>query len=402
MKSHQFLYIFLLSFTLMSCDDETSEFGLSSTFVKFYGDANTNTGVKVVNTSDGGYFIAGYTNFDDGKIASTVVKANAEGNEEWSTILDTANLNTVKDVLLNDDGTYVLLVDQFEQVGNSITGADIMVKTLAEDGTILTTHLFDSDNLGTYNDFGNGIIKTNDGGYLVIGTTNNTSGGDTDMYVLRLDASFNLIWDKIYGNVNGLNDAGGSVMEDANGDLIWLGIEQVSTTNSRARMVKTNSLGNILWDFNYPLVENNTIVSGTSTVGDFINVNGNYLFTGSHSRRGITLVNVDSDGQEIWFKQFQENTSNSGDKGNDIVLGSDNTLVIAGHSGGTNNDMFLVKTDIQGELIWQNTFGDAGFDEAQAITVTPDGGLVFVGSTFFEETQMIALTKTNQDGKTSD
>ena len=403
MKLHKLFYLFLFTLTIMSCEDDTSEFGLADTFVKFYGDANTNTGVKVIATTDGGYFIAGYTNFDDGKIATTLVKTNAAGNEEWSTLLDTANLNIVKDVLLDNDGSFVLLVDQFEQTGNAITNADIMVKQIAMDGTIINTYLFDSDNMGTYNDFGNGITKTADGGYLIMGTTNNTPAGDnTDMYVLRLDASFTLVWDKIYGNVNGLNDAGGSILEDEKGDLLWLGIEQVSATNSRARMVKTNALGNILWDFNYPLVENNTVVNGTSTVGDFIHVNGNYIFTGSHSRRGIILVRVNSDGQEIWFKQFQENISNSGDQGHDIVLSKDNTVVIAGQSGGTDTDMFLIKTDVQGNLIWQNTFGDLGNDDAKGIVATSDGGLAFVGSVFFEETQMIALTKTDRNGRTSD
>ena len=63
--------------------------------------------------------------------------------------------------------------------------------------------------------------------------------------------------------------------------------------------------------------------------------------------------------------------------------------------------MLLLKTSILGDVIWANNFGDVGPDEANSVAVTLDNGLVFVGNTFFDGIRMITLTKTNQDGITS-
>ena len=390
---------FFMVISILGCDDDTSDFGLTNTFVKFYGDANNNIGIKGLATADGGYLVAGYTTFGDTARSAHLFKTNALGNQEWSLVVDTGNFNTIKDVIIDNDGNYLLLSDQFEVIGGDDTKYDIALQRVSATGELIEIITFDSDGLGTYNDYGNGIIQTADGGYVIIGSTNNTSGGDSDMYVLRLNSSYAVVWEKVYGNVNGLADEGKAILEDENGDLLWFGTEQVGTSDTRIRMVRTNSLGNILWDFNYPIVENNNIIASTGSAGNFISANDGFVFTGNYSNRGIVLAKIDDDGQEVWFKQF---TSTGGEQGKALTKATDNTLVIAGKSSSSNiSDMILIKTDIQGNFIWSNVFGYSGLDEANSVTATENGGVVFTGNIAFDDIQMMALTKVNADGAVS-
>lgn len=400
MNIHRILYFILCVGIIMGCNDETSDFGLTNTFVKFYGDANENTGVKALPTLDGGYIVAGSTSYGEGIVSSHIFKTNELGNETWSLVVDTTTPNIIKDVLLEDDGSYVFLADKSDYDGNDFVNFDIMIIRVSAEGAIVSTNLYDSDGTGNFNERGNGITKTADGGYVVIGFTNNTTSGDLDMYVIRLDASLTVVWDKIYGNISGLADRGKSIIEDSNGDLVWLGTEEVSTSDTRIRMVKTNSLGNILWDFNYPVVESNTIIEGTGSAGDFMQLGGGYVFTGSHSTRGIVMAKVDRDGQQEWFQQF---TQGGQEEGRAITLAGDNTLVVAGKSsGGNQSDMIVLKTDIQGTFIWSNTFGGTGLDEANSVAPTTDNGVVVAGLISFDVNKMMTLTKINKDGITSE
>ncbi|MGB0522098.1 MAG: hypothetical protein ACPGJS_04020 [Flammeovirgaceae bacterium] len=400
MNIHRILIIILCIGALISCDDESSDFGLAHTFVKFYGDVNTNSGIKALPTADGGYIVLGETIFGDTATSAHLFKTNQFGNEEWSLVIDEDNLNSAKDMLIDDDGSYLILVDGFELTAGNQRNFDIKLVRVSPTGTVVGTEIFDSDGLGTYEEKGNGITKAADGGYFIIGSTNNTAGGDLDMYVLRLDDALNVLWDKVYGNVNGLEDIGTNLLEDATGNLIWLGTEQVNATNTRVRMVKTNSLGNILWDFNYPVVENNTIVNGKSASGGLISLNNGYVFTGSHSSRGVILAKVDGDGAQQWFRQFSQNM---GAEGRALALGTDNTLLIAGKTSGTEaSNMMLLKTDIQGLFIWSNTFGSTGINAANSVAATPDGGIIIAGDGAFDANQMMNLIKTTQDGITSE
>lgn len=109
--------------------------------------------------------------------------------------------------------------------------------------------------------------------------------------------------------------------------------------------------------------------------GRTLNSLGNYDFN---------LVKVDTAGNEIFNLSYDSNIGTKQDEGYDVIMASDSSYVMAGSVnvvGGVNSDMFLVKTDKNGTLIWQKRYGGASKEIAKSITTSLDGGFVFAGYT---------------------
>jgi len=93
------------------------------------------------------------------------------------------------------------------------------------------------------------------------------------------------------------------------------------------------------------------------------------------------LLKVDANGNEIWNKSF-------GGSGNDeaySVIESKEGYMIAGstqHWDGMDYDFWLIKTDRDGNEIWNKTYGEKGDDIAEKIIQTNDGGYAIVGYTY--------------------
>jgi hypothetical protein len=111
-----------------------------------------------------------------------------------------------------------------------------------------------------------------------------------------------------------------------------------------------------------------------------------YIVTGSTSSYGagntdMYLVKVDSFGVVIWQKTFGGFTN---DVGKSVVQLPDSGYVVAGFTnsfGAGGYDVYLVRTDKAGNLIWQKTFGGTDWDFANDVVLTPDGDIAVVGNT---------------------
>jgi len=135
-----------------------------------------------------------------------------------------------------------------------------------------------------------------------------------------------------------------------------------------------------LWTANYGGFYNET---GQSMLrlsnGDMIIVGSTYSYgAGDYD---IYLIRTDSTGIAIW----EETYGGAGiDIGSDIMQSSDGNIIIVGSTtsvGNGNKDMYVLKVDTDGSLIWSKTFGGAGIDEAHAVGETSDNGLVICGTT---------------------
>jgi hypothetical protein len=187
-----------------------------------------------------------------------------------------------------------------------------------------------------------GVRETTDRGYIIVGATEGTESGSWDVYLLRIDAQGEALWHRTWDD--GGYEVGYSVVEA--GDLGFF----VSGYK--------DPLGSDKWD--------------------------------------ALLIRTDEDGQFIWSATY-------GGAGNDradaIQQTPDGGLIMAGSTDGSGSggwDVYLVRTDAEGNELWGRTYGGADTDGAECVIQTRDGGLLMAGGTYSFGTEMVLLEPFNR------
>ena len=241
------------------------------------------------------------------------------------------------------------------------------------------------------------IFETTDGGYISTGITGYNEGC---IWLIKTDCNGNKVWDKTFGGSG--SDEGYSVIETSDQGFVITGKTESfgHGENGDIWLIKTDDNGNKIWDktFGGDELDGGYSVIETSDQG--------FVITGLTSISGpytwdIFLMKTDSDGNKLWNKTFG---------GNDLEIGfsvietSDNGFVISGTTGsfgdGGNGDVWLIKTDSEGRKIWDKTFGGSGYDEGYSVIETSDHGFMVAGKTgsFGEGYFDIWLIKTDSEG----
>lgn len=228
---------------------------------------------------------------------------------------------------------------------------------------------------GNLDDYGYAITKSTDNCYLIVGATNSYGAGGYDLYLIKIDTTGALIWEKTFGG--SLDDYGYSVKCTSDGGYIIAGVtKSFGDENGDAYLIKTDADGTILWQ---------RIYGGASA--DFgydvaISTDG-YAIAGMTSSSGggsgdVWLVKTDFYGDSIWTKTYGGTDL---DCGNSIQRWSDNGFIIAGYtySFGSSGDVYLVKTDANGNAIWAKNYGSTGGEIGNKVILTSDNCYLVVG-----------------------
>ena len=137
--------------------------------------------------------------------------------------------------------------------------------------------------------------------------------------------------------------------------------------------------------------------------------NGGFIITGytmSYGQGGsdIFLIRADKDGNQIWTQTYGGATD---DLGNAVQETHDGGFVIAGHTNSFGNgvDAYLIRTDSDGNRVWEYTYGENSDDFGNSVDQTSDGGFIIGGSTVgtsdggtAEKVKNIYLIKTDASG----
>jgi hypothetical protein len=241
------------------------------------------------------------------------------------------------------------------------------------------------------------VQATADGGYIIAGFTIFFESNNPVAYVVKTGPSGTVQWEKTYEGGDG-NASAHSIQATSDGGYIIAG-----SSWSSLYLLKIDAAGDFQWD-NYFSGPTGYGASATSLQ---VTSDGGYIITGSTSTldgTDVYLLKTDADGEMVWEKSFG---GGGYDIGNSVQITPDGGYVIAGTTnsfGGESYAVYLIKTDADGEFQWQKTFGGAGDDEGRCVQVTPDGGYVVAGSTYsfgsFENGYQsdIYLIKTDLDG----
>ena len=230
------------------------------------------------------------------------------------------------------------------------------------------------------------VLPLPDGSIVVAGAKSNPNPSiNWDAWLMKTDASGNMLWEKTFGGTqldyfNGLQAVPG-------GGFVMCGLTESKGAGGRdAYLVKTDGNGNLLWEKTYGGSFLDEVIKVRVTQnGDFIMAGGTYSFS---SNPGITddlyLIRTDPQGNQRWHQTY--GTANI-DWANDLVETPSGEILITGLKNNTNlaltsGQTYLIKTDSAGNLIWDKSFTLNPFrNEGQAIITTPDGGILVSGFT---------------------
>jgi hypothetical protein len=247
-------------------------------------------------------------------------------------------------------------------------------------------------------DAGRSVIEMPNRNFAIAGDTDSSGAGDYDLCLLITDPDGDTLSTRTYGGP--LCERGYSVDCTGGGGIVLAGYtESFGAGGNDFYVVMTDSAGDTLWTRTYGGLLNDRAysISRVST-GGFI-VAGR---TASFGPGGISayLVRADANGDTIWTRSY-------GGAGTDYGLAvretSDGGFVLAGHTdsyGLGDSDVYLVKTDADGDTTWVRTFGGVGEDFGRAVEQTDDGGYLVVGDTHSYGTgdQSIYVVRTDASG----
>lgn len=257
---------------------------------------------------------------------------------------------------------------------------------------------------GTSSDSPRDIINTSDNGFLMIGIIEsddiNISNyyGLWDLWVVKTDNSGNIEWEKNYGGTG--FDQGLRAIETSDGGFLLGGSTHSSDidvsnvySNGDYWIIKTDALGNIQWEENFggslqdqlssiiELADGNYVLFGSSQSSDFDVTN---TFSGLYSL-DYWIVKISTTGSIIWEKSYG---GSSQDRSGSIIEVQDGFIVngttnstdgdIISSNGG--RDIWVLKLDTLGDIIWNNTYGGSNDDYGTKIIEADNGGYILIGN----------------------
>jgi hypothetical protein len=342
-------------------------------FCKAIGGPAIEAGKSLIQTSDGGYAIAGFT-YSFGAVETDVyvVKLDAHGNLQWTRTIGGENKDMGLSLIQTSDGGYAIagFTPSF-----GAGGGDVYVVKLNANGNLQWTKTIGGENW----EVGHSLIQTSDGGYAIAGFTSSFGAGEDDVYVVKLDANGNLQWTKTIGGPE--SEEGHSLIQTSDGGFAITGYtKSFGAREWDVYVVKLDAHGNLQWT--------KTIGGKKEDMGNSLiqTSDGGFAIAGATSSFGagewdVYVIKLDANGNLQWTKTIGGPES---DWGSSLIQTSDGGYAIAGYTrsfGAGRDDVYVVKLDANGNLQWTKTIGGPAIEEGNSLIQTSDGGYAITGTT---------------------
>ena len=338
-----------------------------------YGELYSEEGICVEQTADGGYLITGSTeSYGDINGDVWLIKTDADGIVEWTQTYGGPEEDWGYWVKQTADGGY-LITGSTESYGAG--DFDVWLIKTDADGAVEWNQTYG----GPEYDWGTCVETTADGGYLITGLTHSFGAGLWDVWLIKTDTTGHVEWTQTYG---GHEPDGGDWVEQTTdgGYLIIGGTHSYGAGVSDVWLIKTDATGHVEWNQTYGGPVNDWGVDGEQTA------DGGYLITGytySYANRfDVWLIKTDALGNAEWNQTY--GGSELDDLGLDGEQTADGGYLLVGTTmsyGAGGNDVWLIKTDALGTVVWNQTYGGPKEDWGYSVKQTADGGYLIAGYT---------------------
>ncbi len=377
---------------------------------KCLGGSTDDEAQSIVHTSDGGFAIAGYTTSpNDGNVSGNhggedgwVVKIDSNGAIQWQKCLGGAETDFLNAIIQTSDGGYAVAGKTFSNDGDASGnhgGGDAWVVRLNDTGGIQWQKCLG----GTLEDVANSIVQTSDGGFIMAGYTESSDGevvgyhGDGDCWVVKLNDTGGIQWQHSLGGTG--YDNGASIIQSSDGGYVATGSTNSNDSDVHGNhgsedvwVVKLYSTGGIEWqaclggtadDWGNSIVQT---TDGGFAVASYTASNDDEV-SGNHGTYDFWVAKLDVGGNLQWQKCLG---GVDGDIANSIIQTSDGGFAVAGltysktyevtgdHGGG---DEWVVKLNDTGAIQWQKCLGGTSYEQANSIIQIPGGEYAVAGYT---------------------
>lgn len=338
-------------------------------FAYTWGGASVDVGYDTVQTSDGGHVVTGSTiSFGAGDRDMFIAKYDVDGTLLWDKTWGGTGIDYGSSIVQTSDGGYIVAG---YTVSFGVGSSDAFIAKYTSDGTLSWDKTWGGGNY----DYVQDIIQSSDGGYVITGYTESFGTGN-DMFIVKYTSDGTFSWDKCWGGNN--VDQGYSVAQIADGGLIVTGYTTSYGTNGDALLVKYDTNGNLLWDKTWS--KNNADYGQSiypTSDGGFV-LTG-YAYGIGAGVNDMLIAKYDSSGTLTWDKLWGGTGNDYGrsvyqtSDGGYVVVGDTISF------GAANKNIFIAKYASDGALSWDRTWDGGGADVGYSVFQLSDGGYIVTG-----------------------
>ena len=362
----------------------------------------------IIQTDDGGYAVTGYACSFNGDVTGNhgfsdywVLKIDRNGNTQWSKTYGGTYFDEPQSIEQTPDHGFIIGGFSYSfdgDVVNNHGACDWWILKVDSIGSIQWQQTYG----GVLRDLGGHIQPTDDGGYIVYGETGfhqdstNEMLNDQDIQVIKLNRTGVIQWQKIFGGsrVEGVN----SILQTPDGGFILAigtrssdgDFNKNHSDNSDIWLMKLDRNGGLQWKKNlggsgsdipsslYPTLDGGYVMAGTSSSKDG-DINKNYGLD------DFLIIKLDSIGNLQWKKSYGGILD---DVASSIQQTPDGGYIVSGCTSSIGNDVrennglydiWIIRLNDRGNLLWQKSIGGSGNDFAQIIRQVSGGGYVVAG-----------------------
>lgn len=380
-----------------------------------YGGSSDEDLRSLQRTSDGGYILGGssFSGISGDKTQACVgdldywmVKVDSSGIKQWDKTFGGSEYDQLFSLIQTTDGGYLLGGYSYSDISGDKTqiglgGTDYwIVKTDAAGNK-----QWDKTFGGTNDEYLYSVDQTSDGGFILGGSSASGISGDKtqlsfggeDYWIIKTDSLGSRQWDMAYGGND--NETLIALEQTSDGGFILGGRSfspisgnkmQAGFGSSDYWMVKTDNLGIKQWEMDYGGVSDDAIcvVKQTPDSGYIIggransDIGGNKFVPLWGTAYDYWIIKTDALGNRQWEKDF--GGTDHEDEFSSISLSVDGGYLLAGTSysnisgNKTENNLgseqtWVLKLDMNGDLVWDKTPQTLGHDEVGLVVQTSDG-----------------------------
>lgn len=335
-----------------------------------YGGSRNDGAFAVIQSNDGGIVMAGFSSSFGVNFVEDVylIKTDASGNAIWNRTIGGNLQEIATDIKQTSDGGYIL--SGYEQVSN--VNDPFLIKTDSL-GNVVWKRSY--DNGLNLDDRAHSVIQTTDGGYVFAGQTRILDQfPHYDMYVVRTDATGNVIWSRLYGYTTYGNDVAMSVDQLNDGSFVIGGFTQSSIWSSY--VLRVNTTGDVLWTRSRPDDYQSECYSVIRTR------DGNIALTGTSvsfvTDTDFLIEKLDINGNLLWEKIYGGENAESGQSIKELASGG---FVVSGMAAqqSTSWNMNVLQLSNSGDTVWSRQFGGSSDDRGYAVEILNDGNILSAG-----------------------